>query len=256
MAFFRSKTKKIQGFLYVTEEDNLQLFETPVGRNFIKPDRQPPWLVVNHTLEGVLVIEWPGRLLKVEVINQTNEKDLNKGLVKDVWYTRTLGVNILEELSIDVLFRPEGSIVAKILDFACSMNNDDVNNLSQFEIANAFKIYSNAWNMWLKREEPTSIHLNQDHSHTLAINANNSNSTLNRSFSVISDIVWKRAKEVLGDGAYSIDEDGEFILNDSWSHASSILIQAEMAFSGEEFITNEEKAILLKPWNSILSNVF
>ncbi|PCJ35638.1 MAG: hypothetical protein COA99_13675 [Moraxellaceae bacterium] len=251
MVFFKSRQKKIRGFLYVTENDDLKLFESLVGGKFIKPDRNPPWLVVNHELDGVLVTEWPGRLLKVQVLNQSNEKDINKGLVKGVHYTRTLGVEILEELSTEVLFNPKGSMITRILDFASTMNEDDVNKLSEFEITKASKIYSNAWDEWLKIMEPESIHLNQNHSNTLAIFANNSRSTLNQSFSVISNIVGKRAVKILGKNAYTIDEDDESILDKSWSHASTILLQAAMAYNGREFITNEEIAILLTPWNSV-----
>ncbi len=251
MLFSKSRQKKIRGFLYVTAQDNLELFETPIGSKFIKANRTPPWLVVNHTLDEIIVTKWSGRLLKVEILDQANEKDLNKGLVHDIWYTRTLGVELLEELSTEELFNPEGKVITQILDFANSMDEDQVAYFCQFEITRASEIYSHTWNKWLKNKDPHSIHLNQDHSRTLGIFPNNSRKTMHRSFSVVSDIVWNRAKEVLGEKAYTIDKEGEYILDKSWSHATAILRHATMAFHGQEHLTQNEKEVLLKPWRSV-----
>lgn len=254
MVSLKSRQKKIQGFLYLTEDSNRELFETPVGEKFIKPNRQPPWLVVNHTLDGVLVTKWSGRLLKVQILDQDTEKDINKGLVKDIWYTRTMGIEIIEEIPCETLFNPEGSVITKILDFTTNMTQDDANILSQFNLVDAYKIYSNTWNRWLTTQDPSSIHLNQDHSNTLAIYPKNSRNTLNRSFSVISNLVSKRAKELLGELAFTLDEDGEYILSESWAYSRDALMQAAMAFHGQEFVSNEERKVLLKPWNSVANS--
>ncbi|XOV68709.1 MAG: hypothetical protein ACFHU9_05915 [Fluviicola sp.] len=254
MTLFNAKQSKIQGYLYITAKDDIKLFQASIGSKFIKSDRKPPWLVVNHSLDGIIVTEWPGRLLKVEILDGVNEMDLNKGLVKDVWYTRTLGVEILEVVPTQALFEPNGVEIVQILDFISEMSEEAVNKLNQFELKNASKIYSNAWNEWLKMKDVNSIHMNQDHSNTLAIYANNSRATMNRSFSVISNLVWKRAKSVLGDSAFTVDEDGELVLNARWSHATDALLHAAMAMHGRDFISNEDKIELWNPWNSLITN--
>lgn len=246
-------TNKIQGFVYVTAQKDPKLFETSVGYKYIKADDQPPYIVVDHALDSVLVTKWPGRLLKVEVLNQANEKEINQGLVKNIWYSRTLGVEILDELPISELFNPGGIIVVKILDFASTMNDADADCLAQFDISKAHQIYSDTWNAWLKTKDPSSIHLNNNHFDTLAILPKNSRRTLNNSFSVIANLVWDRAKEVLGEAAFTRDEEDEFILKKSRAHARSILTQAAMAHNAAAFISEENREILLAPWSSIAS---
>src|SRR4051794_19329261 len=80
----------------------LLLAAAPGQRVSVPAPGGPPWIVVDHFLDRVLVARWPGRLLRVGVVPSSSrrereaDREANLGLVRDVWYTRANAIDVLE----------------------------------------------------------------------------------------------------------------------------------------------------------------
>jgi len=253
MKLFSFKAKKIRGYIYSSLKDDKRFSGVKEGSIIQNIDNTPPWIVVDHLLENVLITQWPGKLFEVEIINLSKEKYLNKGLVKDVSYTRTLGVQIIRELSVDNLFGLNGNSISQIIDVTRNISQEEVTYLSNYNIDEAREIYSQAWKKWIRLTGESSPYLEEDHFDTLEIlNQNQKNSSpINHGLSIIASHINLRAKEVLGENAVTIDEDGEVNLNSLWAEACERLLHAGMSFESNDLLSPTEKEILLLPWRKV-----
>lgn len=107
--------------------------------------------------------------------------------------------------------------VLKVIDRAQTLGQDDVAVLLRHIDPTHAALFSACWNAWLAPLAPDSDHLCDDHSNMLAIftehdrsktDVGYSVSPIGAEFTVLSRMVADRAREILGDRAFSIDEDG------------------------------------------------
>ena len=130
MKLFSFHKEKIKGFVYSADEENELFKNAKVGDSIIKKEKKPPYIVVDHSLGTKIITRWPGKIYKVEVINPSKEKKINKGLVKNIWYTRTYGVKIIEEVPIEMLFGKNGKEICKIIDLTRNISEENVSSIS------------------------------------------------------------------------------------------------------------------------------
>ena len=68
--------RSTQGVVYVSELEDGPMKNASVGSTVRNPDKRPPWIVVNHSLQSVIVAKWPGKLWKVEIIATAAEQPI------------------------------------------------------------------------------------------------------------------------------------------------------------------------------------
>jgi hypothetical protein len=242
------KEKKISGFIYSAFENGERFRNAKAGDLIVNENRNPPYIVVYHSIHTPIINKWPGKLFEVEIINQSEEKDLNKGLIPNVCYTRTLGVKILREVPVDGIFGPNGKSICKIIDLTRSVTEEQVNLLSKFDSSSGRDLYSKTWRNWIKMTDANHVYLNEDHSDTLKVFRNQEyGSPIGDGLSIISSQFSIRAKEINEASAFGINKDGEIFLKSIWFDACEKLLQAGMSYEQDNLLTEEEKKILRDP---------
>jgi hypothetical protein len=154
------------GFVYAAGDEH-PLKGVVAGGRVALPSRKPPWIVVDHVIEKVIVAEWPGKLWAVEIIEA--DPEAQQGLVPNAWYTRATAVNVVEELPLARLFGHHGEPVCRIIETARQIDLERVQRLAEARSPSADDAYSAAWNTWLSSADPASPHLGGDHSGVLDI---------------------------------------------------------------------------------------
>lgn len=249
MSLSNFKKEKIQGFVYSSDEENELFKNVKVGDSIIKKDKQPPYIVVDHSLDTKIITQWPGKLYKVEIINQSKEKSINKGLVKNVWYTRTLGVKIIKEVPIESLFGANGQKISRIIDLTRNITEQQVNAFSKYNEESNRDLFTKTWKNWIMLTDKENVYLNDDHYNTLEISPKNQryNSPIKDGLSIISSQFDIRARELVGEIAFGVDEEGERYLQPVWAKASEKLRQAGISYAEDNILTESERNKLRNP---------
>lgn len=254
--FFRKEknsnrtNENLKGYVYYSVDEDKRFSEAKAGDIIKNKSNRPPWIVVDHDLNSIIVTKWPGKLFEVEVLNQSNEKKLNKGLVKDVWYTRTLGVKIIREIPLENLFGDNGVEICQIINITRNITVQQVISLSKFKNDDSREIYSKAWEKWIAIYDKESSYATDKHYDTLKIFINNNrhiSSPIKQGLAIIASQLDSRAREILGKEAFIIDKGEEYLISE-WANAMEKLLHAGMAEESESLLTLEEKEILTKPF--------
>ncbi len=241
MAFWRSK---ITGFVYVAEEEEGAMRAAARGATIRNPDRQPPWIVVVHTIERVIAARWPGKLWRVRVLREAPEQP-----VDTAGYTRATAVEVIEEEPVSRLFGAHGDEVCRVLESAARFGADDLVTLGRNSEA-AGAAYSRAWNRWLESTDGETIDRGGSHAHTLAIHGGRapSPSPIGIGLTVVYDVVSRRAHGLAGDAAFTVDEDDNQWLAPGWDNAAYAFLHAAMALGAPELVPPDDAAILTAAW--------
>ena len=253
MKLFNFRTEKIRGYVYSASDDDEQFRNAQIGDLIINKDKKPPWIIVYHSLDTVSITKWPGKLFEAEVLNLSKEKSLNKGLVKNVWYTRTSGVRILRELSADILFGRNGTLISQIIDRTRNITEQEVISLAEIEANEAREIFSKAWGNWIALTNKDCPYPGEGHCDTIEVISKNQSygSPINKGLSVIASQINIRAREILGDKAFTEDEGGELNLIPVWAKACERLLHAGMSYESEGLLSESEKEILSFPYKKV-----
>ncbi len=214
-----------------------------VGSTVRNPDKRPPWIVVNHSLQSVIVAKWPGKLWKVEIIATAAEQPN-----ATAQYTRAVAVRVLEELPVTELFGPHGASVSNVIEKTRTLELNDVQALGKSASSPMRDAYSRAWSNWLAQIEPNSAHRNEDHGGTLAISGEHPRSPIGVGFSVLYSVLADRARKVTGDAAFITNDEGEQYFAPEWDAAFSALLGAAMAYGAPELVTSVDRATLSFAW--------
>jgi hypothetical protein len=224
----------IQGFIYVQQDEAGPTKPAAPGAVLRCPERKPPWIVVDHSLRSVIVTQWPGRLWQAEVLEKADEQfDLQ------VDATRAVVVKVIRELPVSELFGPQGEAVCAIIRKAEALTLDEVEALARADLAEAAAAYMRSWNRWI-----ASVEL-----------GNGLSSPINRGFSIISEVVAKRARHLGGEQAYFVDDEGESHYAPEWSATMSALLHAAMAYGAPEYVTAEDAKILKSAWIKVFGDL-
>lgn len=244
----------LRGYVYWTEEEGGLFLGAKVGDTIVKPNQDPPWIVVDHHIRDVLVTRWPGKLYGVEVLDASGETHLMSGVKESATYTRTCGVRILEELPLARLFGGNGQELCRILDFARGLSEEQVHRLSRCDLEPSEKVYDHAWRKWSSLRgaeilpEPGAY---RDLLKTVC-SIGEHGSPIGNGLCVVHSLFFQRAQELAGDSAFSIDdddgdEDAGISFLPEWDRACQALVHAAMSCESENLLTASEKALLRKP---------
>lgn len=251
-------SKYITGFVYVGDIEETQMSKAVEGSIIKNPSRKPPWIVVDHSIESIVVSKWPGKLWTVEVIEPAIDEDFKAagmgGLLPYAKYTRAVSVRVIQEKPLSELFGDNGERVCRVLSTIEELTNSQVIKLAARVSSGLEKFFSAAWEEWLKKVDPNSAHLDLDHRNTLAISGNSSESPINQGFCIIQTQVYKKANELTDGKAILIDEDGDTYLEPTWSKALSAFLCAAMSYGAEGFLLEDQRRVLLSAWESVFTD--
>ena len=240
--------KTINGYVYVPNSDPGVFAGAAWGTVVRKPDRSPPWIVVDHTIESAVVARWPGRLWRVAVLDADGVEQVSA----HANYTRALAVKVIEEVPASRLFGENGEAVVAVLSVASHLDLPTAERLAELRHPEADEAYSRAWRRWLSRIGSGSVHGQSDFSGTLAAGQGSSRSPLNCGLSLVYRAVWDRAEVVVGPGAFVEDNEGERALGPVWGATASALLDAAMAL-GAPSVVSEDASVLTEAWK-VVSN--
>ncbi len=227
----------------------LLLAAAPGQRVSVPAPGGPPWIVVDHFLDRVVVARWPGRLLRAGVVpprsgrERAADREANLGLVRDVWYTRANAIDVLEELAPHVLFGAEGEAVARIIDAASTLTPQQASALAQARDPRAPDAYDRAWNRWSQRKSE----------HSAAGVLWDNGSPIGYGFSVLDTKVTDQAVRhgcVNWDADPDDPDEAELILADPWSTAKRALFEAAVAV-GYPRCSRDDAEILAAAWHAL-----
>lgn len=235
-----------QGFVYVPEVEQGPMKNASAGATISTGTKQPPWIVVDISLDSIIPAKWPGKLWEVEIVEPAPEQPNSTAR-----YTRAVTVRVLDEQPISQLFGSHGASVCQVLDKARQLEVLDVQALATSTSQTTRRAYSRAWSNWLAQVEPNSPHRGDDLSGTLAISGEKTRSPIGAGFSVLYSVFVKRARELVGDSAFLVDSEGEQSLVLEWANAFDALLAAAMAFGAPDAISPSDREALSSPWTRV-----
>lgn len=219
------------------------------------------WCCVDDYIHKVLLLKWPANLYQVEVLDFVSVDEPPK-LIKNPGYSRALSFRIVEVLPSAKLFGDYGDKICSILEWVQTAGISDFEKVGNSITEDMPKIYSKAWDEWLKTIDPDSYHIGYSHNGVIAIptERKNPDSPINKGFFLISELLDQRAKALVGDDmwiTYVPDPDDNFEEDDDprclaplWSKAKYALFYAAMGFGAKDFLTESESGVLFQPWNN------
>jgi hypothetical protein len=248
----------VEGFVYVSDDRPGPMEGAAVGTRVRTPSWDPPWIVVAHRVDAVIVARWPGRLLRVTGVEPSGDEErtalarIAEGLRPDAGYTRVFAVDVLAELPPATLFGPHGEVVVELLEYARLLGEPVAGELAAARHPDADQAYSRAWHRWLARQPNSAPYRNRDHSHVLAIpGAGRVGSPVGHGFMVLWRCVADSARHHAGSAAFTVDEEGDEVLLDPWSAAASVLLDTAMARAAPDLVDSADVATLTTAWRAV-----
>ncbi|MFF3401554.1 hypothetical protein ACFYW6_23975 [Streptomyces sp. NPDC002659] len=248
----------VAGFVFVTDKSPACLKAAAVGARVTLPSFKPPWIVVDHTAERVLVARWPGRLFRAQVVSPATDEEraamaqAADNLRPEAGYTRAIAVDLLEEISPSVLFGPHGAAVIRVIEAGLALDEKGARELASARHPAADREYSKAWDRWLAEQPKAAHYRNQDHASTLLIpGAGTSKSPIGDGFAVVWHVVRKSAQLRGRAESFAVDEDGDEVVLDPWRTAGGALLDAAMAFGAPHLVDSHAIAVLTTAWNVV-----
>lgn len=235
----------IVGFSYEAQNQPGRLQNAHAGLVIAGSDG-PPWIVVDHEIESTIVARWPGRLWRVQIIKAASEQPNSSAR-----YTRAVSVKVIEELPRSLLFGHHGTDVCRVLESAERLDAKDIGFLIDGVSQSALDAYSKAWNCWLTKQDNSSIHIGENHLGTLAIGGGSRRSPVGCAFTVLHTILRDRARTLVGDDAFLIDEDDTEYFSPIWNSVLNAFLCAAMGAGAPELVTSSEVMTLKSAWQNV-----
>ncbi len=235
------------GYVYVPDEDDGVLARACTGATIRLSERCPPWIVVDHSIESVIVARWPGKLWQVTIIDAEGVEQASK----DARYTRAIAVEVCGEIPASRLFGEHGGAVCSVIARGSRLDLVLIQALANARHPEAGQAYSRAWNNWLAEVGSASDYQGQNLAGTLGIAAGGKRSPINCGFTVLHRAIWERAESLVGSSAFLFDEEGEQYFEPTWSSASDAMLEAAMAFGAPMLSGREDRLIQLAAWRAV-----
>jgi hypothetical protein len=235
------------GYVYVPNADPGVMAGVAVGDVVRKPDRSPPWIVVDHALESVVVARWPGRLWRVAVLDTGGVEQADPR----ARYTRAIAVRMLEEIPAERLFGEHGDAVVAVIAAASGIDLPRARRLAEARHPQADAANSRVWHRWLESIGRGGEFTGQDLSGMLEIGScGAAGSPVGGGTEVLYRAVWDRADALQGAAAFVEDEEGERALSPMWELAHAALADAELAVGYAVSLPEEDRLILTAAWRA------
>ncbi|WP_335937998.1 hypothetical protein [Streptomyces sp. PTD5-9] len=252
----------MSGFVFVDQEAPDYLRRAVSGARVTLPSFEPPWLVVAHSLERVLVVRWPGRLFRAEIVPPATDEEraamtrAAENLRSDAGYTRAHSIDLLEEISPATLFGPHGDAVRRVLDAGGALDEEGACRLAAARHPEADRAYSAAWDRWLAEQPMGVVYRGTGHERVVEIpGAGPSPSPVGHGLSALAHTVRESAGLRGGAGARDADEHGDEVLAEPWCTARDALLDAAMAFGAPRLVRGRPAAVLTAAWSAAFGSV-
>lgn len=239
--------KPINGYVYAPDSDPGLFAGTAPGAIVRKSDRSPPWIVVDHSIESVIIARWPGRLYRVLILDAEGIEQVST----QANYTRAVAVEVCDEVPATRLFGDNGEAVSSVISFATQLELPTARLLADLRHPLADQAYSRAWCRWLNGTGFGKAYEECDFSRTLEAGSESYRSPINRGLTLTYLAVWNRADALQGSGAFVDNEEDERTLAPVWSLAAAALLDASMAVGAPSIMTEEDAVILTAAWRSV-----
>jgi len=229
-----------RGFVYTPDKEPGPLTLAKVG-DIVSTRVAPPWIVVDHAKDSIVFTNWPGTLWLVEVVEAAPRSDQ----ITET-YTRARTVRLLEKSSVAELFGPHGTSVENLLSQAARLELSEVAAMTS-PVPQSHAKYAQAWSKWLDKVGDSSG-LGHDHSRTLGVGPRGYDSPIGRGFVLLFNVVHKRARELEGDSAFTVDSDGEVHFTTKWQFAFDSAMHAALAYGAPSLLSDIDRQLLAAPW--------
>jgi len=247
-----NNTEPYIGYWFVEKSEASTL---KVGQRVKNAKAGPPYMVVCEQIQSIIETSksWPGRLWRVQVIKLGDMSNT----IPNVWYRRAREIELIEELSIEMLFGTHGNKIVPLLNQITMLNSLNVDALyaNSVEKSVAEAAYTRAWKYWNENLKYPRLHTYND---GITIGSpsmhDQEKSPINCGFSLISELIWKRAHELDGDEAFIevvYYGEVEIELNPRWSAACNAFLYHAMALSMSPHLSSADFSVLTQSWSSV-----
>jgi hypothetical protein len=237
------------GFVYVSTEEQGPMTSAAPGLRIGRFTDMPPWIVVDHSPHSAIIAKWPGRLWKVQVLHKASEQPYTYAR-----YTRATAVHVLEEMPLSVLFDPNGEVVVEFLNRISRLSRDAAAKLGALRDEEAVHVHNVVWDRWLSKHDPASPFVNQDHTGTIGVGSKVPRSPVGNAASVLHSELTKRARELVGEDAFIVDDE-EQCFSPEWARIAACLQHAIFAVGVEEsLLTPTERAVLWRTYEKAMQS--
>jgi len=248
LRFGRNRADGRIGYCYIADAKDEPMSNAQIGHVVSVNGRGPPWIVVSDAPTTAILARWPGKLWKVSIIKAAASKDQPRAYAR---YRRASSVRVLSEEDPARLFGEHGQHILTILNQAKTLGREAAQCLSTARHANAPAAYDRMFRRWAKAKDLVVDH-HDDLDGTLKIGPSLHSSPIYEGLSILHTVVFERAKVVDGKAATIIDDHDEY-LNEPWRGASAALCDAALALGAPEFVSAEDRDVLLTGWAKITS---
>jgi hypothetical protein len=177
-------------------------------------------------------------------------------------------------MPITTLFGVHGTKVRAMIDAAGEFTLERATQLSGARHPQAGQAYTRVWHSWLARERPDFLQANRELRQIRGVapcskrpiwapgaeldgtlNAGPlSASPVAQGLGLVSGEAARRAEALIGKSVWSDDPDDPegALLAEPWPLAIRALLDAALAFGAPEFVSEADRAILLKAWREVI----
>lgn len=231
------------GYLYQSQDELDRYADAKEGAVISNPDRAPPWIIVDHSLQDVTVASWPGRLWLAQVVDRLEPQD-HRGR-----YTRCISIKLIRELNTCHLFGSFGEAVERVLRFAGNLDRSGAEVLASGRHEKAEQLTSRGWHRWQTLVTGEAASPDRDMSGVLQA-ANNLKWPVGHGLSLAHRAVWDAAQRAEGDAAFEEDDEERWLIA-PWSGASSALLETVWALGAPSLFNVAERDVLLQAWKLV-----
>ncbi|MFN9090343.1 MAG: hypothetical protein ACK5V0_02245 [Alphaproteobacteria bacterium] len=229
-----------EGYVYVSADDTNPVLgsmrpNTRVGG----VSDSPPWIVVDHSPQSVILARWPGRLWKVQILRKASEQPLAYAA-----YTRATAVHVIEEVPLAALFVHNGPAVVGFLNRVSQLTAAQVAALGHEQDEEATHIHSLVWDRWLAEADVSSDLIGATHTGTIAIGSKAPHSPVGNAPSVLHTQLTNLALHLVGDEAFVTDDEEQYF-TPTWATVAANLQHGLFAAGVQDrLLSPAERAVL------------
>ncbi|KCZ55910.1 hypothetical protein HY29_09905 [Hyphomonas beringensis] len=240
----------VTGFVYVANSKRDDRFRTARPGDIIRnPEPEPPYIVVSHNTDDIILSDWPGTLWTAEVI------DANAPQEDEGDFTRATAVRLVERLPAHTLFGPNGEAVAWVADRASGLTYQEADLLAEHRAPGAASAYAKAWLNW-EGLTPSSREYTEWEG-IISIGSEGPFSPVGRGLRTVFGAVVAQAWRIQGDDAMYAEggpeEDPDLHLVEPWASAALCLVEITMALGAPGLLNAEDRKLLTDPWRTLTS---
>lgn len=235
-----------QGLVYESSEDIPARLDAATIGHIITQEDVPPYIVVNHRMDSILVTRWPGRLRRVRILATAQDQPASSAS-----YTRATSIEVCEELSPALLFGTHGNAVSAVQDIIPRLSIAQIEHLARHATPEVAASYDAAWESWLTQTDPASTQADMQDAGILLMETGAMHSPVGCAFTLAHTQYCNRIKTLVGSDAFGIDEDGDEYLRAPWSEALTALLAIIMALGAPHLSSEHSKASMAMVWNDL-----